>query len=73
MNCMSAIEYSVLHLGVKHVVVCGHYSCGAVNAALTMPQKSAGVTNCWISHIRDVRNAYTSELKYLEPKARLEK
>lgn len=71
MNCMSALEYSVLHLKVKHVVVCGHYNCGAVGAALSMPQKTAGITNCWIGHIRDVRNEYAKELAELEGPAKI--
>ncbi|GMH34584.1 hypothetical protein BSKO_02445 [Bryopsis sp. KO-2023] len=66
MNCMSALEYSVSALGVKHVVVCGHYACGAVNAALTLPQKSKGIVNSWISSIRDVRNEYAKILQQLE-------
>ncbi|GMH39586.1 hypothetical protein BSKO_07484 [Bryopsis sp. KO-2023] len=71
MNCMSALEYSVLHLKVKHVIVCGHYGCGAVNASLTLPQKSSGVVNCWIAHIRDVRNAHAEQLKNMAPEEKL--
>lgn len=71
-NCMSALEYSVLHLKVKHVIVCGHSNCGAVNAALTLPQKSSGIVNAWIASIRDVRNAHAEELKKLEGPAKLQ-
>ncbi|GMH34597.1 hypothetical protein BSKO_02458 [Bryopsis sp. KO-2023] len=70
MNCMSALEYSVTALGVKHVVVCGHYGCGAVNAALTLPQKSPGIVNSWIYQIRSVRNSYAKELQQLDEKDR---
>ncbi|GMH32648.1 hypothetical protein BSKO_00482 [Bryopsis sp. KO-2023] len=66
MNCMSALEFSVGALGVKHVIVCGHYACGAVNAALTLPQKSDGIVNSWISSIRAVRNDYAKVLQQLE-------
>ncbi|GMH34594.1 hypothetical protein BSKO_02455 [Bryopsis sp. KO-2023] len=66
MNCMSALEFSITALGVKHVVVCGHYGCGAVNAALTLPQKSSGIVNSWISPIRDVRNEYAKILQQLD-------
>lgn len=66
MNCMSSLEYSVLHLKVKHVIVCGHYKCGAVQASLSMPQKTPGITNHWISHIRAVRNEFADELDGLE-------
>ncbi|GMH45409.1 hypothetical protein BSKO_13366 [Bryopsis sp. KO-2023] len=71
-NCMSALEYSVLHLKVKHVIVCGHSSCGAVNAALTLPQKSSGIVNAWINNIREVRNTFAAELKKLEGPAKLQ-
>jgi len=64
-NCMSALEYSVNALKVRHIVVCGHYNCGAVQAALKLPSKAPGIVNFWISDIRDVRNAHQSELNGL--------
>jgi len=66
LNCMSVVEYAVHHLKVKHVIVCGHYGCGACKAALSLPSASAGLVNSWISHIRDVRNQWAEELKELE-------
>ena len=56
MNCMSCLEYAVTALKVKHIIVCGHYNCGAVRAALTLPTKTPGLVNLWIQDIRDVRN-----------------
>jgi carbonic anhydrase len=53
-------------LKVKHVLVCGHDNCGAVKAALTMPSTSSTLTNCWISQIRDVRNANVDDLAGLD-------
>ncbi|GMH34579.1 hypothetical protein BSKO_02440 [Bryopsis sp. KO-2023] len=73
MNFMSALEFSVSTLGVKHVVVGGHYGCGAVDAALNLPQNSSGILNSWISPIRDVRNAYAKDLQQLDEPQRWSK
>eukprot|EP00798_Chlamydomonas_sp_ICE-L_P004957 gene4957-34736_t len=63
LNCQTCIEYGVSVLKVKTVVVCGHYNCGAVAAALKMPSKTPGLVNCWISDIRECRNQHWGELK----------
>jgi hypothetical protein len=47
---------------VQHVIVCGHYSCGAVKAALRLPCETPGLVNCWISGIRKCRNHHADEL-----------
>eukprot|EP00877_Chromochloris_zofingiensis_P006573 jgi/Chrzof1/2169/Cz11g04240.t1 len=65
MNVMSCLEYAVKALKVKHVIVCGHYGCGAVKAALQLPTKTPGLVNCWISDIRECRNKHETELKGL--------
>lgn len=65
-NCMSVVEYAVHHLKVKHVIVCGHYGCGACKAALSLPSAASGLINSWISQIRDVRNQWADELKSLK-------
>uniref|UniRef100_A0A7S0WUW1 Carbonic anhydrase n=1 Tax=Chlamydomonas leiostraca TaxID=1034604 RepID=A0A7S0WUW1_9CHLO len=65
MNCMSCLEYAVKELKVKTIIVCGHYGCGAVNAALRLPSKTPGLVNCWISDIRACRNEHQAELRQL--------
>ncbi|EID75782.1 carbonic anhydrase [Imtechella halotolerans] len=60
MNIMSVIEYAVAHLHVKHVVVCGHYGCGGVMAALQ--PKDLGILNPWLRNIRDVYRLHKKEL-----------
>lgn len=51
---------------VKHILICGHYNCGAVKGALTLPAKEKGLVNLWISDIRDVRNRHQSVLMGIE-------
>ncbi|CAI4220180.1 unnamed protein product [Parascedosporium putredinis] len=60
LNSMSVIEYAVRHLKVKHIVVCGHYGCGGVKAAMT-PQ-DLGILNPWLRNIRDVYRLHEKEL-----------
>ncbi len=59
-NSASVIEYAVKHLGVKHVIVCGHYFCGGVKAA--MQSEDLGVLNPWLRNIRDVYRLHKDEL-----------
>jgi carbonic anhydrase len=56
----SVIEYGVRYLKVKHIVVCGHYFCGGVKAA--MESKDLGVLNPWLRNIRDVYRLHKIEL-----------
>lgn len=64
LNSMSVIEYAVRHLEVKHVVVCGHYYCGGVKAA--MQPADLGILNPWLRNIRDVYRIHKSELNGIE-------
>lgn len=66
MNVMSCLEYAVTSLKVKVIICCGHYGCGAVKGALTMPSKTPGLVNCWISDIRECRNQHAEELGELQ-------
>lgn len=60
LNVMSVINYAVSHLKVNHVVVCGHYNCGGVKAA--MEQADLGILNPWLRNIRDVYRIHRTEL-----------
>lgn len=59
-NSMSVINYAVMHLKVNHIVVCGHYGCGGVHAA--MQQSDLGILNPWLRNIRDVYRIHRKEL-----------
>ncbi|SFF82165.1 carbonic anhydrase [Salegentibacter agarivorans] len=60
LSAMSVIDYAVAHLGVRHVVVCGHYYCGGVKAA--MQSQDLGILNPWLRNIRDVYRIHQNEL-----------
>ncbi|WP_461532217.1 carbonic anhydrase [Sinomicrobium sp.] len=60
LNVMSVVNYAVNHLKVKQVVVCGHYFCGGVKAALQA--KDLGILNPWLRNIRDVYRIHKKEL-----------
>lgn len=64
LNAISVLQYAVEHLEVKHVVVCGHYYCGGVKAA--MESADYGVLNPWLRNIRDVYRIYRLELDAIE-------
>jgi len=59
-SSQAVVEYAVAHLQVKHIVVCGHYFCGGVKAA--MQGKDLGVLNPWLRNIRDVYRLHKHEL-----------
>lgn len=60
-NLLSVLDYAVNHLKVKHVIVCGHYGCGGVKAAITNHDFKA-VLNMWLRNIKDVYRIYRHEL-----------
>jgi len=64
LNVMSVLNYAVDHLGVNHVVVCGHYGCGGVKAA--MESSDLGILNPWLRNIRDVYRIHQEELESLD-------
>lgn len=60
LNVMSVINYAVKHLKVKHIIVCGHYACGGVKAA--MQPADMGILNPWLRNIRDVYRTHKDVL-----------
>jgi len=64
LSVMSVINYAVEHLKVKHIVVCGHYYCGGVQAA--MKSGDLGILNPWLRNIRDVYRTHKEELKKID-------
>lgn len=64
LNVMSVVNYAVDHLKVKQVVVCGHYACGGVKAA--MQSADLGILNPWLRNIRDVYRIHQEELNTIE-------
>lgn len=64
LNCLSVIQYAIEVLQVKHVIVCGHYGCGGVGAA--MQNKEFGLIDNWLRHIKDVYKKNDSELNGIE-------
>jgi carbonic anhydrase len=63
LNCLSAIQFAVDVLKVQHVIVCGHYGCSGVRAALC--QESLGLVDNWLRHVQDVRQKHEAELAKL--------
>ncbi|MDC6388016.1 carbonic anhydrase [Maribacter sp. PR1] len=64
LNAMSVVEYAVEHLKVNHLLVCGHYACGGVKAA--MQSADLGLLNPWLRCIRDVYRLHKEELNAIE-------
>lgn len=63
-NLMSVLEYAVNVLEVKHIIVCGHYGCGGVRAAMT--HKTFGLVDKWLRNIKDVYHKHEEELEKIE-------
>lgn len=64
LNVMTVLNYAVRHLKVNHIVVCGHYNCGGVKAA--MQPADMGILNPWLRNIRDVYRIHKDELNAIE-------
>ena len=71
LNCLSVIQFAVEVLKVKHVIVCGHYGCGGVQAA--MEDKQHGLIDNWLQHIRDVIRLHEDELNQLSDHQRCDR
>ncbi|MCB1777954.1 MAG: carbonate dehydratase [Candidatus Competibacteraceae bacterium] len=63
LNCLSVMQFAIDVLKVQHIIVCGHYGCGGVKAALEEP--ALGLIDNWLRHIQDVRDRHTELLAAL--------
>ncbi len=63
-NCMSVIQYSLEVLKVRHIIVCGHYGCGGVAAA--MSGRSTGLVEAWLAPLRDICEKHSSTLDAIQ-------
>lgn len=70
-NINAVIQYAVEHLKVKYIVVCGHYECGGVKAALN--PSDMGQLNSWLQTLRDVYRYHSDELNNLETEKRFDR
>ena len=63
LNCLSALQFAVEALRVQHVIICGHYGCGGVLAALR--DQHLGLIDNWLRHVQDVRSKHQDQLARL--------
>jgi len=68
LNCLAVLEYAIDELKVPNIVVCGHYGCGGVQAALT--HKGINPVDLWLDQIRFIHHRHEAELKYLSDRQR---
>ena len=68
LNAMTVINYAVDHLKVKHIIVCGHYGCGGIKAA--MKSDDLGILNPWLRNIRDVFRLHKTTLSQIEDESK---
>ena len=64
LNCLSVLQFAVDVLKVKHVIVCGHYGCGGIRAALE--KDTHGLIDNWLRHVQDVVREHDAELNAIE-------
>lgn len=67
LNCLSAIQYAVEVLRVEHIIICGHYGCGGVLAALQ--DQNLGLIDNWLRHVQDVRAKHRAQIDALNSEA----
>jgi carbonic anhydrase len=67
LNCLSTIQFAVDVLHVDHIIVCGHYNCGGVMAALH--NKTLGLTDNWLRHVQDVHDKHRTQIDALNTEA----
>ena len=71
LNMLSVLQYAVEALKVEHVIVCGHYGCGGVRAAIS--SQPNGLVDNWLRHIEDTAVVNWNELKVLDDEARVDR
>ncbi|MBA3662896.1 MAG: carbonic anhydrase [Bacteroidetes bacterium] len=72
MSMLTVLDYAVNFLKVKHIVVCGHYGCGGINAAIN--NQVNGIADNWLLNIKNVYNKYSGELQEIkDPDKRMDK
>jgi carbonic anhydrase len=64
-NGLSVLQYAVVVLRVKHIIICGHYNCGGIKAALNKQNADLVITNKWLMHIKDVYRFHKDEIDAL--------
>ena len=67
-NCLSVIQFAVDVLKIRHIIVCGHFGCGGVEAALE--DRKLGLSDRWLKHVRDVRDKHWEQLSALPKSGR---
>ena len=70
-NLLSVLEYAVSHLKVRHVIICGHYGCGGIKAAMTKHDFKQ-VLNMWLRNIKDVYRLHRDELESISDEEKRE-
>lgn len=71
MNCLSVIHFAIEVLKIKHIIVCGHYGCGGIKAAID--DQRHGLIDNWLQHIKDVEIKHRDSLTGLSPEQTVEK
>lgn len=61
-NCLSVLQYAVSILKVEHIIVCGHYNCGGIKAALDKQRSDLLITNKWLMHIKNTYRLHQDEI-----------
>ncbi len=71
LNCLSVIQYAVDVLNVKHIIVCGHYGCGGIKAALS--NQEHGLIDNWLRHVKDVVRFHAPVLEPLHEQEKIDR
>ncbi len=71
LNCLSVLQYAIDVLGVRHVIVTGHYGCGGVRAV--SQGTKLGLSDNWLRHVEDVRQRHEAALAHLSPEAAVDR